>query len=220
MDKHERPYKCQELGCEKLQGFTYSGGLLRHQREVHKAGGMREPLFCDVPGCKRGSGNGFTRKENLAEHKRRVHQRSSADSALGVSEPTLEETLQNTIRSLAHPLDTPQHTHEPEAEAVVSPGTPTADHFIEPSLRSTSTGKRKHNDRDVYTRDLLDENRRLREMLADRDRRIAAVEAANAERDRKQAMMEQALKNAGLFEEDRRLLHSAAEQYIPNGSAA
>ncbi|ORY04550.1 hypothetical protein BCR34DRAFT_667071 [Clohesyomyces aquaticus] len=35
MDKHERPYKCHVKGCEKLQGFTYSGGLLRHEREVH-----------------------------------------------------------------------------------------------------------------------------------------------------------------------------------------
>ncbi|KAJ6167549.1 hypothetical protein N7497_000392 [Penicillium chrysogenum] len=36
MDKHDRPYKCYEPNCDKIQGFTYSGGLLRHQREVHK----------------------------------------------------------------------------------------------------------------------------------------------------------------------------------------
>lgn len=35
MDKHDRPYKCTMIGCEKIPGFTYSGGLLRHQREVH-----------------------------------------------------------------------------------------------------------------------------------------------------------------------------------------
>jgi hypothetical protein len=74
MDKHERPYKCTESGCEKLQGFTYSGGLLRHQREVHKKNGTaKATLFCPEPNCNRHSGTGFTRKENLNEHIRRRH---------------------------------------------------------------------------------------------------------------------------------------------------
>jgi len=74
MDKHERPYVCKEAGCEKLRGFTYSGGLLRHKREVHKKyGGPKETLMCPFPFCKRNRGTGFTRKENLNEHIRRVH---------------------------------------------------------------------------------------------------------------------------------------------------
>jgi hypothetical protein len=78
MDKHDRPYKCLVAGCEKLQGFTYSGGLLRHEREVHKMhGGTKKSLFCPFNDCKRSSGAGFTRKENLAEHIRRVHRRTS-----------------------------------------------------------------------------------------------------------------------------------------------
>ncbi|KAF2466032.1 uncharacterized protein BDR25DRAFT_78686 [Lindgomyces ingoldianus] len=84
MDKHDRPYKCIVRGCEKLQGFTYSGGLLRHEREVHKMhGGTKKSLFCPFPDCKRSSGSGFTRKENLAEHIRRVHRRTSTSSDLG-----------------------------------------------------------------------------------------------------------------------------------------
>ena len=74
MDRHERPYKCVATGCEMSQGFTYSGGLLRHQREVHKMHlAAKEPLYCPFPGCNRGTGPGFTRKENLEEHKRRRH---------------------------------------------------------------------------------------------------------------------------------------------------
>ncbi|KAH6655909.1 hypothetical protein BKA67DRAFT_675913 [Truncatella angustata] len=74
MDKHERPYKCQVEGCEKLAGFTYSGGLLRHEREVHsKHGGPRNPLNCPHVTCKRHNGKGFSRLENLNEHLRRVH---------------------------------------------------------------------------------------------------------------------------------------------------
>ena len=76
MDKHERPYKCLERGCERLLGFTYSGGLLRHNREVHKKNlSTRNPLYCPFPNCNRNpaSGHGFTRLENLNEHKRRRH---------------------------------------------------------------------------------------------------------------------------------------------------
>ncbi len=74
MDKHERPYRCLAEGCEKLPGFTYGGGLLRHEREVHgKHGGPKNPLHCPHAACKRFSGKGFSRQENLNEHLRRVH---------------------------------------------------------------------------------------------------------------------------------------------------
>ncbi|KIW13953.1 hypothetical protein PV08_06734 [Exophiala spinifera] len=74
MDRHERPYKCLAAGCELNPGFTYSGGLLRHQREVHKMNlSTKEPLFCPFPNCNRSTGTGFTRRENLEEHKRRRH---------------------------------------------------------------------------------------------------------------------------------------------------
>ena len=60
MDKHDRPYKCIAKGCETLPGFTYSGGLLRHEREVHGLyGGPKNPLHCPHPNCKRHTGNGL-----------------------------------------------------------------------------------------------------------------------------------------------------------------
>ncbi|KAK2596698.1 hypothetical protein QQS21_006213 [Conoideocrella luteorostrata] len=74
MDKHERPYRCPADGCENLPGFTYSGGLLRHEREVHgKHGGPKHTVKCPHPNCKRHTGKGFSRQENLNEHLRRVH---------------------------------------------------------------------------------------------------------------------------------------------------
>ncbi|KAE8554385.1 hypothetical protein EYB25_002924 [Talaromyces marneffei] len=74
MDKHDRPYKCMEPGCDKIQGFTYSGGLLRHQREVHKKNATtKKALMCPYADCNRSTGNGFTRQENLKEHLRRRH---------------------------------------------------------------------------------------------------------------------------------------------------
>ncbi|KAH7149163.1 hypothetical protein B0J13DRAFT_298790 [Dactylonectria estremocensis] len=84
MDKHERPYRCPADGCENLPGFTYSGGLLRHEREVHgKHGGPKNTVNCPHPNCKRHTGKGFSRQENLNEHLRRVH-----TSPEGMSPPT------------------------------------------------------------------------------------------------------------------------------------
>ncbi|OAX79834.1 hypothetical protein ACJ72_05846 [Emergomyces africanus] len=73
MDKHDRPYKCTNPDCGKMLGFTYSGGLLRHQREVHKMNSRGKKLMCPYPDCNRSSGKGFTRHENLREHLRRLH---------------------------------------------------------------------------------------------------------------------------------------------------
>ena len=74
MDKHTRPYLCNLPGCEKIRGFTYSGGLSRHQREVHRQnGGPKASYMCPHSDCKRSTGSGFSRKENLQEHLRRVH---------------------------------------------------------------------------------------------------------------------------------------------------
>ena len=80
MDKHERPYICEEPECDNMRGFTYSGGLLRHQREVHRQhGGPKASCMCPYPDCKRHVGVGFSRKENLAEHLRRVHRDAGDD---------------------------------------------------------------------------------------------------------------------------------------------
>ena len=82
MDKHERPYRCEHEGCEKLSGFTYSGGLLRHEREDHgKQGGPKKTLNCPHQSCKRFTGKGFSRQENLNEHLRRVHTEGTSPPA-------------------------------------------------------------------------------------------------------------------------------------------
>lgn len=87
-DKHTRPYKCEAPACDKLKGFTYSGGLSRHEREVHQQlASPRASLPCPHPTCKRSTGKGFSRKENLLEHLRRVH-KIVEPSPTTSSEPT------------------------------------------------------------------------------------------------------------------------------------
>ncbi|KAF7946978.1 uncharacterized protein EAE97_004227 [Botrytis byssoidea] len=99
MDKHDRPYRCKEPGCEKLPGFTYSGGLLRHEREVHgKHGGPKKQLNCPHPNCKRHTGKGFSRQENLNEHLRRVH---TADTGMiQMSQMNMDETEEDASQAI------------------------------------------------------------------------------------------------------------------------
>ncbi|KAI9664360.1 MAG: hypothetical protein M1831_002293 [Alyxoria varia] len=110
MDRHERPYVCEKPGCEKLKGFTYAGGLIRHEREVHKQhGGPKETLMCPIPFCKRNTGHGFTRKENLNEHLRRVHRQFSDEN-----KDQENETLE--------PLIAEQNVHPDLTDPSVQPG--------------------------------------------------------------------------------------------------
>jgi hypothetical protein len=91
MDKHDRPYKCHAPGCEKLPGFTYSGGLLRHEREVHgKHGGPKNTFLCPHATCKRHVNKGFSRQENLNEHLRRVHTENGSSEADADAEAEVE----------------------------------------------------------------------------------------------------------------------------------
>ncbi|KAI9163020.1 fungal specific transcription factor [Paramyrothecium foliicola] len=100
MDKHERPYRCPADGCENLPGFTYSGGLLRHEREVHgKHGGPKKTVNCPHPNCKRHTGKGFSRQENLNEHLRRVHTNIEATSPpVDINSPEDDESERSGMK--------------------------------------------------------------------------------------------------------------------------
>ncbi|KAF2733604.1 hypothetical protein EJ04DRAFT_513105 [Polyplosphaeria fusca] len=163
MDKHDRPYKCNVTGCEKLQGFTYSGGLLRHEREVHKMhGGTKKSLFCPFPDCKRSSGSGFTRKENLAEHIRRVHRGTSTSADLGNLIITRSDT---------------GLTQDEVAEVHVHPDSPFQ------SQRSPEDLKRKRTSDAGFSEegdegDLRAELKRLRRENEEKDFRLRQLEAS------------------------------------------
>jgi hypothetical protein len=169
MDKHDRPYKCTFKGCEKLQGFTYSGGLLRHEREVHKMhGGTKKSLYCPFHDCKRSSGAGFTRKENLAEHIRRVHRRTSMSAdmhGLIIRRTTLDGSPIPEVQS--------RHTSE-------SPYTGAAEYRQDDDISSL---KRKRESDSVYPSDLGSadmraEIKRLRHENEEKDSRLRQLEQA------------------------------------------
>ncbi|KAI1982101.1 hypothetical protein LOZ53_006329 [Ophidiomyces ophidiicola] len=109
MDKHDRPYKCCNPDCTKLPGFTYSGGLLRHQREVHDMHTPRKRLMCPHTECNRSSGKGFTRQENLNEHLRRLHSRASQKNTIPPTpstkrSPSGSEKIPGKVSGSASPI--------------------------------------------------------------------------------------------------------------------
>ncbi|KAK4546916.1 hypothetical protein LTR36_001648 [Oleoguttula mirabilis] len=180
MDKHDRPYRCPHPSCAKLQGFTYSGGLLRHEREVHnKHGGPKEQLMCPHDDCKRHVGKGFTRKENLNEHIRRVHENKSQLSQQPSQQEPLSQYADYKLQlqeaaggaeQIVEPPVAPMYTTEDADELV-----------LEPSL-----GKRKRDDVErspsVDVEDLKHELKRLRAENASKDDRLRRLEAAEAMR--------------------------------------
>ncbi|KAK5714100.1 hypothetical protein LTR15_011008 [Elasticomyces elasticus] len=136
MDKHDRPYRCPHSQCGKLQGFTYSGGLLRHEREVHgKHGGPKAALSCPYEDCKRHTGKGFTRKENLNEHIRRVHNDKTpaplqeqdieaAEAAAAAFKAGLQEAIAGVAQrpmpaKLPYPEPAPEQQYIPEPAEMV-----------------------------------------------------------------------------------------------------
>ncbi|PVH94214.1 hypothetical protein DM02DRAFT_199028 [Periconia macrospinosa] len=120
MDKQNRPYKCNVEGCDRMaQGFTYCGGLIRHQREVHKMHGGIKALFCHIPDCKRNSGPAFTRQTNLDEHIR--HQHPDIPQELDESPAEGDENnLRAELKKLRRETDTRLRKLEAEVSALRS----------------------------------------------------------------------------------------------------
>ena len=166
MDKHTRPYVCTLPGCEKIQGFTYSGGLSRHQREVHRQhGGPKASYMCPHKDCKRSTGNGFSRKENLQEHLRRVHRQVTdieAERQLANEKP-VTPTVQPRRRRRRVDID----DDEPE-----------------PVSRESRKRRRNNDDDDdsnasaleLHDEDLSAQIKRLRKELQEKDERLKKLE--------------------------------------------
>jgi hypothetical protein len=74
MDRHERPYKCLESGCEEDQGFGSTGDYQRHIREVHNSGQRpRYSEFYPYERCRHHVFKPFPRAENLRDYMWRMH---------------------------------------------------------------------------------------------------------------------------------------------------
>lgn len=158
MDKHDRPYRCREPGCDKVRGFTYSGGLLRHQREVHKKNEKaKSPRMCPYTDCNRSIGDGFTRQENLNEHIRRRHRPNDISPNLALARtPDVEAMPAPSASTLPFP----------------SPATKKRKRSTDEHTLSTATS----DDGSEYSVDPREEVKRLRLQLEEKDRRVRELE--------------------------------------------
>ena len=137
MDKHNRPYVCEEPGCEKILGFTYSGGLSRHQREVHKKyGGAKASCLCPHKYCKRSTGPPFSRRENLVEHIRRVHQGVEEEGGEAISTTTSTSPQgRKRKREPSHQLEEDKEPSDSEPSKRQKPSAPTEESHEEASTK-------------------------------------------------------------------------------------
>ena len=74
-DTCERPYICEQPGCEDPVGFALPQNLYRHEQEVHNEGypGISFACRCFHKGCDLNEGLPFTRWETLIDHLYRSH---------------------------------------------------------------------------------------------------------------------------------------------------
>jgi hypothetical protein len=187
MDKHDRPYRCTHPQCAKLLGFTYSGGLLRHEREVHnKHGGPKESLACPYPNCKRNKGKGFTRKENLNEHTRRVHNNQPL--------PGDEERRARDEEAFKHMQAIAGASNAALSTSMsFPPSDPVAEQFQPDTAEMVNKRPRLDGD-DVPTdgiEELRLENGRLRAENAEKDALIREMETREAQREERIAYLEE-----------------------------
>ena len=189
MDKHDRPYRCQHPSCAKLQGFTYSGGLLRHEREVHnKHGGPKAQLMCPYEDCKRHAGKGFTRKENLAEHVRRVHT---------IKDDTQQAQFNSQLKHEAMAADALTG-----AEMADTPASRNSESNIAPELQSPAFKKLRRELPGASERsaseDVEDLRSNLDRLQADnmaKDERIRKMEEENAAMHQRMNLLEELMKS-------------------------
>lgn len=170
MDKHTRPYVCNLPGCEKVRGFTYSGGLSRHQREVHRQyGGPKASYMCPHKDCKRSTGSGFSRRENLQEHLRRVHRQA------GDAETEKQAAVEATSPVPAEPKRRIRRVDDDAEED---------NNQTDPVLRESRKRRRNDNDSDEDDSDsdqnqrkgLSAEVKRIRKELQEKDERLRKLE--------------------------------------------
>ncbi|KAH8683253.1 hypothetical protein BGZ60DRAFT_215291 [Tricladium varicosporioides] len=108
MDKHVRPYKCFETNC-KTPDFASAGDLKRHQHSIHG----KHTFTCSILSCKRNR-LGFARRDNLAEHMKRVHKADHSPSPQQFDEMSFPSGSMDETTS-------DNHSPDPQAQSQDTP---------------------------------------------------------------------------------------------------
>ena len=108
-----KPYHCKKKECSEL-AFSSNAVLERHELESHGTHGHGDkPYRCKVRDCRRSQlDQGFTRRQNLRDHMKRVHGMESSDSDFEDKVDTISE------KPLSLALDPPGLDMNPSAKSV------------------------------------------------------------------------------------------------------
>lgn len=132
--------------------------------------GGKAGLFCPVQTCKRSTGSGFTRKENLTEHLRRVHtvRNGSQSELVNLHMRQASEGSQALLNSQSRTQ--PQNV---STQRILLPA------IRDPQEDINANGKRMHTfDPGAHDReeDLYSENKRLRRETEVKDAQIKQLQ--------------------------------------------
>ncbi|KAK3684882.1 hypothetical protein B0T22DRAFT_201665 [Podospora appendiculata] len=68
--RHTKPFKCDEAGCARKEGFISKNDLARHKQSVHKADGTK--YRCNIDQCAKKTKD-WPRADNFRQHLERMH---------------------------------------------------------------------------------------------------------------------------------------------------
>ncbi|KAK3327811.1 hypothetical protein B0T19DRAFT_441753 [Cercophora scortea] len=68
--RHTKPFKCDEAGCARKDGFISKADLNRHKQSVHKANGIK--YRCNIDQCSKKIKD-WPRADNFRQHLERMH---------------------------------------------------------------------------------------------------------------------------------------------------
>ena len=81
MLRHEKPFRCDVLGCTRTEGFTTSNDLDRHKKSIHKIGLSDKSYQCASEKCKSKT-KVWPRLDNFKQHIERIHRDEDEDELI------------------------------------------------------------------------------------------------------------------------------------------
>lgn len=82
--RHEKPYKCEEPGCSRREGFSTTNDLDRHKKSVHNIApkhGHDRSFHCPVEHCPK-KDKIWPRLDNFRQHLKRMHKTEDTEELL------------------------------------------------------------------------------------------------------------------------------------------
>ena len=183
------------IGCTHQRSFNRKADLERHQREVHDSQSNRNDFLCTHPGCKRSLlGKGFSRKENLADHLKRIHKNTELNAG---NNTDLRSPQSSTLLLPDRKLPTPGVQSPPSQLPHLSP----IPHSWPEEVYHTGQKRRRQDEREgdegnelsheLSQQTSLDETpstntkiKRLNQLIEDQNRRLIEKDTQLAEKDK------------------------------------